>query len=115
MAIEIKAKRTINWFPVLMSGIFIAFFVIVSYFFFFNPPPLIEYLQPTIDPQTARVVGIQIDPDIIQSNPVFKGLVAVSINLDRLDDPGRANPFIPFSSSTIRFPLQPATSTPRRN
>lgn len=98
-----------------MSAVFIIFFAIVAYFFFFNPPPLIEYLQPTIDPKTARVVGIQIDPDIVENNPVFKELVAVPVDLDRPDDPGRANPFFPFPSSTIRFPLQPTTSTAIRN
>lgn len=102
-----------NWFPIIMSAIFIIFFAAVTYFFFFRPPPLIEFLQPTIDPETARVVGIDIDPSIVESNPVFMELVATPVNLDRGDDPGRANPFMPFPSSTIRFPFQPgSTSSP---
>ena len=109
MAIEIKTKEKINWFPFVMAGIFIVFFGVATYFLFFNKPPLVEYAKPTIDPTTAEVVEIKIDPTVITENPVFQSLALVPIDLDQPNDPGRANPFMPFPTSTIRLPG--ATST----
>ena len=120
MAIEIKTRQKINWFPFAMAGIFITFFGIATYFLFFNKPPLVEYTQPTIDPKTQQVVEIKIDPAVVTENPAFKDLVIAPVYLDRLEDPGRPNPFMPFPTSTIRLPgatsttvsATPASSTP---
>ncbi|OHB22731.1 MAG: hypothetical protein A2939_03925 [Parcubacteria group bacterium RIFCSPLOWO2_01_FULL_48_18] len=100
MAIIVKEKRKLNWFALSLTVIALVFAGASTYFLFFKTPPLVEILQPTADIRRREISTIRLEPDKVLNNPLFQKLTRVPLFLEPKEI-GRANPFIPFPTSTF--------------
>jgi len=75
MAIAIeKEKSKANWFGIIIFVLVLAAVIGIAYYLFFAATPFIETIVPTRLKSAGEIAKIEINPQELFDNPVFKNL-----------------------------------------
>ena len=92
---EENSKAGLGWGTVLTWVVVLLILAIAGYYVFFTHPQLVDTALPSNFRNTQEVSKIELRPEEVASNPIFKSLRPETASQPS-GSPGRANPFAPF-------------------